>query len=284
MPDKAKLAQEQSTRGLLAARSTSWQAPHHWQPQHDELVVETPVALVFNDVSHAVLMATPIDLADLALGFSLSEGIISDPAQLFSVVEESADPSGIRLEIHIHGAQMQQLRQVHRYMAGPTGCGLCGKATLAAVQQQLSPMPFSEPPAAEILNAAVQALPDWQPIQRQAGACHAAAWCDAQGNVHCVREDVGRHNALDKLIGAARRAELDLSTGFVVMSSRASYELVYKSVRAGIRTLVTVSGATSLAVTMAQQSHLHLFGFARQDRLVRYTPEHEFASNESSEP
>ncbi len=274
MPNKAKLAQEQPSRGLLATQSVSWQPPHDWQPQQDALVVETPVALVYNEVSHAVLMATPIDLPDLALGFSLSEGIISDPAQLFSVREDSSEPNGIRLEMHIHGAQMQYLRQVHRYMAGPTGCGLCGKATLAAVQQQLSPMPFSEPPAAEILNAAVRALPQWQPIQRQAGACHAAAWCDAQGAVLCVREDVGRHNALDKLIGAARYAQLDLSTGFVVMSSRASYELVYKSVRAGIRTLVTVSGATSLAVNMAQQSNLHLFGFARQNRLVRYTPEH----------
>lgn len=257
--------------GLVATHAASWQAAQQWQPQQDALVVETPVALVYNDVSHAVLMATPIDLADLALGFSLSEGILSDSKQLFSVREERQEPAGIRLEMHIHGAQMQHLRQQHRYMAGPTGCGLCGKATLAAVQQQLDPLPKSDAPAPALMNAAVQALPQWQPIQRQAGACHAAAWCNAQGEIKLVREDVGRHNALDKLIGAARRAHLDLSSGFVVMSSRASYELVYKSVRAGIRTLVTVSGATSLAVNMAQSSNLHLFGFARAERLVRYT-------------
>lgn len=257
--------------GLVAADAASWQALEQWQSQQDALVVETPVALVYNDVSHAVLMTTPIDLPDLALGFSLSEGIISDPEQLFSVAEVPAEPDGIRLEMHIHGAQMQQLRQLHRYMAGPTGCGLCGKATLSAVQQQLANLPPSAPPKAELMNAAVQSLPRWQPIQQQAGACHAAAWCDAAGQLQIVREDVGRHNALDKLIGAARRLEVDLSSGFVVMSSRASYELVYKSVRAGIRTLVTVSGATSMAVNMAQARGLHLFGFARQDRLVRYT-------------
>lgn len=271
MPNKPKLSLGEPVPGLVSAQSNSWQAPHHWQLQHDDLVVETPIALVYNEVSHAVLMATPIDLADLALGFSLSEGIITHPAQLYSVVESSHEPAGIRLEMHIHGAQMQQLQKVQRYMAGPTGCGLCGKATLAAVQQQLDPMPVSQPPSANLMNAAVRALPEWQPIQRQAGSCHAAAWCNAQGQLQIVREDVGRHNALDKLLGAARRAQLDLSSGFVVMSSRASYELVYKSVRAGVRTLVTVSGATSLAVSMAQNSHLHLFGFARHDRLVRYT-------------
>lgn len=248
------------------ARSRQW--ADSWQD--DCLAEEQPVALGYNGISHAVMMATPIDLEDFALGFSLTEGILRHPDELYGLDVVHHAPHGIELNLQIHGARMGALKLQHRTLAGPTGCGLCGKASL---EQALPPLPEvtpRPPPSAEAQQKALDQLRHHQPLQRLTGAIHAAAWCDADGHIQLVREDVGRHNALDKLIGGVHRAGISTADGFVVMSSRASFELVAKVARCNIGTLVTVSGASTMAMEQAKLVGLNLTGFARNGRQVIY--------------
>ncbi|TGG91987.1 formate dehydrogenase accessory sulfurtransferase FdhD [Natronospirillum operosum] len=243
------------------------------QVLQDEVAEECPVALSYNGISHAVMMATPLDLEDLARGFSLSEGIVDGVADIFAIDVSGDVDNGFTLDLHIHGARLDRLKRQHRHMAGPTGCGLCGKDSLQAVMQPLSQLVPRGLPAAAAVEQALHNLPARQRIQQQTGACHAAAWCSAAGDIVLSREDVGRHNALDKLIGALMQGDdgpqRDLD-GFVLVSSRASYELAYKCVRAGLPSLVAVSGATQLAIQTAARNHLNLLAFARPGRQVVY--------------
>ncbi len=242
----------------------------------DFVVEERPVALVYNGVSHAVMMATPQDLEDFALGFSLSEGIIHHPEEMFScdIIENNdtrdARSIGLDLQLHIHGERMHSLKSRHRAMAGPTGCGLCGKRSLEETLKTVPAVTRQQKPSPQTIQNAIQCITSGQRIQLMTGACHAAAWMSFDAQPVAIREDVGRHNALDKLIGALAIRKIKPESGFLVVTSRASYEMVYKAATVGITTLVAVSGATGLAVETARNTGMNLIGFARQGRQVVY--------------
>ena len=238
---------------------------------HDLIAEEIPVAMVYNGVSHVVMMASPCDLEDFALGFSMSEGILQRPDQLFSI-EIKPGEDGIEVDMHIAGDCYARLREQRRNMAGRTGCGLCGTESLTHVVRTLKPVAPQPIPGDEAVQAALQNLKKHQPLQLQTGATHGAAWCDAQGRIVQVREDVGRHNALDKLIGARLREYGDqaFGEGFALISSRASFEMAQKSASVGISTLVAVSAPTALAIREARKSGMNLIGFARPGRHVIY--------------
>jgi FdhD protein len=239
---------------------------------HDWVADEVPVALEYNGISQAVMLATPLDLEDFALGFSLSEGLLASADELYGVEQTSAE-RGITLHLRVAGAAFARLKDRRRSMSGRTGCGLCGTESLAQVHRDLPPLPT--PPDAPLLQrqaisramAQFQAL---QTLQQATGAVHAAAWCSAAGEVKWLREDVGRHNALDKLIGALAWAGVEAATGFIAVTSRASFEMVQKAVSARVPLLAAVSAPTSLAVQTAARSRLTLVGFARQQDLVVY--------------
>ncbi|NIC05286.1 formate dehydrogenase accessory sulfurtransferase FdhD [Billgrantia bachuensis] len=234
----------------------------------DSIAVETPVALVYNGISHAVMMATPADLEDFALGFSFTEGILEAPEELYGI-EVREEAAGIAVHLDIAAQRFMELKQRRRSLAGRTGCGLCGTESL---EQAIRPVASVTAPRVEdaAIQHALDALKWHQPLQRETGATHGAAWCDLDGQILLAREDVGRHNALDKLIGAMLKRRFDPHHGFVLVSSRASYEMVQKSASAGIGCLVAVSASTSLAIEQARQSGLKLVGFARPGRHVIY--------------
>lgn len=236
----------------------------------DAVAEEAPVALVYNGFSHAVMLATPQDLEDFALGFTLSEGIAASARELhdIDVVEHAL---GCEVRMALAGERFAAMRERRRALAGRTGCGLCGIESLAQLQRALPPARLADtaihPGALERAQAELAAL---QPLFQLTGAVHAAAWCRRDGSVALVREDVGRHNALDKLIGALARAGQDPAHGLAVVSSRASYEMVSKCLRAGIPGLAAISAPTTLAVRIAQQGGLSLYGFCRNGSAVQY--------------
>lgn len=233
----------------------------------DQVAVEVPVAMVYNGISHVVMMATPNDLADFALGFSLTEGIIEQSSELFGVeVTETAD--GIELQLTISERRFQKLKQWRRNLTGRTGCGLCGAESLQQALHLPAPLANGDKINAEAIHRAMQKLPKLQPINRITGAVHAAAWADLDGSIVCLREDVGRHNALDKLIGALEKIERP--KGFLLVTSRASYEMVQKAGWAGMHVVAAISAPTSLAIDLAEKLNVTLLGFVRDKGYVCY--------------
>ena len=237
----------------------------------DHVIEEMPVALVYNGISHAVMLATPEHLEDMALGFSLSEGILANPAELYDS-EIVSGCQGLEVHMEIASRRFVALKERRRSLAGRTGCGLCGVESLDAVAaRQPSPVRRGAPLSADAVARALDQLPDWQALHRITGAVHGAAWVDRSGRIVALREDVGRHNALDKLIGWLARQGIAPGDGFVLTSSRASYEMVQKCAAAGIGCLVAISAPTGLAVRLAEESGITLAGFARGNRLVIYS-------------
>jgi len=215
------------------------------------LAVEAPIALEYNGISHAVMLATPRDLEDFALGFSLSEGIVARAADIYDI-ELQHSSLGWTLQVQIAAGAFSGLKERRRSLAGRTGCGICGTESLDQVVRPLAPLPLAPgrlAPAA--LARACARLSDAQPLQQQTGATHGAAWCDWDGHILLAREDVGRHNALDKLIGALVQRHVDTNEGFALITSRASVEMVQKAATAGMTLLAAVSGPTTLAVETA---------------------------------
>jgi FdhD protein len=215
-------------------------------------------------------MATPLDLEDFALGFSLSEGIIESAAELLDVQQLELE-QGVQLSLQIPPLRLEHLLQRPRGLEGRSGCGVCGTRHIADVLRapRHASAGFVVDPLA--LRRALGELRQQQPLNAATGAVHAAAWATADGEVQCLREDVGRHNALDKLIGALARAGVQAGRGFVVLTSRASYEMVLKSASAGIPLVVAISAPTSLAIDLADEAGITLVGFARDDRCTVYT-------------
>jgi FdhD protein len=235
----------------------------------DRVAVETPVSLVYNGVSHTVMLATPADLEDFALGFSLSEGILTDPRELYDIEIETRE-DGILLHLTVAAERFDGLQRHRRSQAGRTGCGLCGAESLDQVVRKLAPVASDLRVMPDALQRAAAALTERQELQRQTGATHAAAWIDSQGTVLLLREDVGRHNALDKLLGALSKAHTDFSQGALLVTSRASYEMVQKAVSAGVGLLAAVSAPTALAIERALDWNLTLVGFLRPGSHVVY--------------
>lgn len=236
----------------------------------DGIAEETAIALVYNGQPHAVMMATPLDLQDFALGFSLSEGIIGDAAELLDV-QTIALEQGVQLSLRIPPQRHEALMQRPRGLEGRSSCGVCGTRHIADVLRapRHAAAGFVVEPVA--LRRALGELREQQPLNALTGAVHAAAWATPDGAIQLLREDVGRHNALDKLIGALALENRQASGGFAVLTSRASYEMVLKSASAGIALVVAISAPTSLAIDLADEAGITLVGFARDDRCTVYT-------------
>ena len=244
------------------------------QTHPDWLAEEVPVALVFNGISHAVMLASPDHLEDFALGFALTEGLLADASELYSV-EVQIQEQGIELHLEVASACEWRLKQRRRTMAGRTGCGLCGTESLDQLRRELPPVP-EVCVAAKVVGATLLALWPWQPVRQLTGASHAAAWCDLQGGIVLVREDIGRHNAMDKLVGAMTKEGVDTRAGWICVTSRASFEMVQKATAAGVGILAAVSAPTALAVDLAERNGLALAGFVRDKDFVTYTYSHRF--------
>jgi FdhD protein len=233
-------------------------------------VPEVPVALEFNGVAYAVMMATPTDLEDFATGFAICEGLAANAAQVVDVAVAQVD-NGWVVRTTVEGLGADKLGERVRSRVAESSCGLCGIENLEAVARPLPIVAPHEPIVSEAIFRALAALRAHQPLGRATGAAHAAAHVLTDGILACVREDVGRHNALDKLIGAQARAGSPLAGGFVLSSARCSYEIVEKAVRAGATTLVTVSLPTSMAVERAKTAGLSLWALARDDSVLAVT-------------
>jgi len=234
------------------------------------LIEEVPVALVYNGISHAVMLASPSDLEDFGLGFSLAEGIVTAPGELFEIDIEHAR-KGIEVHMRIASSRFAELKARRRTLAGRTGCGLCGVDSLEAAVREVRPVRRGEPVGTRAVHRAIEALYPNQELHRATRAAHAAAWADATGTILRVREDVGRHNALDKLIGALVGEGIDPAHGFVVVTSRASVEMVQKAASAGVGLLAAISAPTGMAVDQALHTNLTLVGNARTGRLTCYS-------------
>ncbi len=242
----------------------------------DVVAEEIPVALVYNGVSHAVMLATPADLEDFALGFSLSEGIVRNKREIYDVLIRTSE-LGVEVHLEIASERFAALKARRRNLTGRTGCGLCGVESLAAAVRNPAPVLTSPAIHPDAILRAMAALPAQQALHALTGGAHAAAWSDVDGNILMTREDVGRHNALDKLIGALASANVRPDTGFVAVTSRASYEMVQKTATYGIGLLAAVSAPTAYAVRLATETRVTLVGFARVGRFSYYTrpnPEH----------
>lgn len=235
----------------------------------DHLAEETPVALEYNGISHATMLATPADLEDFALGFSLSEGIIDSAADVRGI-DVAPQCDGIVVQLEISSACEARLKSRRRAMAGRTGCGLCGVETLPEVLRPVPPVAAGAPLRAQAVLAAMRDMRARQRLHDLTGATHAAGWAGADGTIALLREDVGRHNALDKLVGALARHGLAAASGMVLVSSRASFEMVQKTAAAGVPVLAAVSAPTALAVRLAQEANITLLGFLRNDDATLY--------------
>ena len=254
--------------------SSAGQAP---DAQQRIVAAEVPVALVFNDISHAVMMATPQDLAAFAVGFALSEGIVERPedcrdVEVFTHGEGTPDAS-CSVHMEIAPRQFARLKERRRALAGRTGCGVCGIDSLQALDLHPEPVPapaWRDGVGVQTIARAFEALYPMQVLNAQAGSLHAAGWSTPDGRLTDVLEDVGRHNALDKLLGSLALAGRLDEPGFVVMTSRTSYELVRKCARMGVPVLATISAPTGLALQLAQEAGMHLWGLCRPPSAVRY--------------
>jgi FdhD protein len=235
----------------------------------DSIAEETPIALKFNALPFAVMMATPQDLTDFALGFSVSEGIVASPSEILELTVHR-HPEGVEIYLEIVAARFAELEQQQRNLTGRTGCGLCGAKTLAQAIRHPRAVSSQVRVAHIAVQRAVQALGERQPLNAITGAVHAAAWVDVDGDIQLSREDVGRHNALDKLIGASLVRELAFKQGWLLLTSRASYEMVQKAAMVGIELIAAISAPTGLAIRLAQETGVTLVAFVRDDRHTVY--------------
>ncbi len=223
---------------------------------------ETPVALVYNGRPHAVMMCTPADIKDFARGFTITEAIVAGAAEILRITPVRYS-QGIEVAVEVPAGRADSLRERGRSLVGRTGCGLCGVTTIEDALRPGRELEPAAPISAAALYRAAAELPDRQRYNDGTGAVHAAAFADRAGHLVLAREDVGRHNALDKLIGAMLAAGIDPRSGFAVVTSRASYELVQKCAVAGIPALAAVSRPTNLAIRMAEAAGIGLAGLVR---------------------
>jgi FdhD protein len=300
LPAEARLKSSSSLRNIGVPNLIASEAPlielevTRWRSGEvtkatDKVAEEVPIALIYNGISHAVMLATPQDLEDFALGFSLSEGVLEDKSELYGV-EIVKQTQGVELQLEVASEAFAKLKEKRRNLVGRTGCGLCGAESL----EQALRLPNLESSLKKVVNSAsstgaacshisassilasFHAIHTMQTLQQATGATHACAWVNASGDVQLLREDVGRHNAMDKLIGALAKQRNEPKhtvpeTGFVLTSSRASVEMVQKVALAGYNILVAISAPTGLAVRVAEAYGVTLVGFLRDQQFVIYT-------------
>ena len=235
----------------------------------DQVAEEVPVAIVFHNVPHVVMLATPANFEDFAVGFTLSEGLVARPDEIREVdVTLGADAVDVR--VTVAWERFTELLHRRRNLTGRTGCGLCGAETAEDAIREVPQVGPGTDVTIQDLHAAIEQLGTLQPINARTGSVHAAAWVVPGQGIQLVREDVGRHNALDKAIGALVRGKTDLASGYMLITSRASYEMVQKCATVGISFLAAFSAPTAFAVRMAQKTGMTLVAFARRDRHVVY--------------
>ena len=249
-----------AARRLTAAGSESLE---------EAVAEEVAVALVYNGISHAVMMATPCDLEDFGRGFSLTERIVGKASEIYDIEAEPVG-RGMEVRLEIAAQRMAGLQERRRSLAGRTGCGLCGVDSLDAALRAVPAVGQPRPVSRLSIERAMAALPAQQRLNRLNGAMHAAAWASPDGALVAVREDVGRHNALDKLAGALAPGGSAGAGGFVVVTSRCSYEMVQKAAAIGASAIAAVSAPTSLAIETAEQAGIALVAFVREGRLTAY--------------
>ncbi|WP_317617931.1 formate dehydrogenase accessory sulfurtransferase FdhD [Leclercia adecarboxylata] len=240
------------------------------QPIPDWIAQEVPVALVYNGISHVVMMASPKDLTLFAIGFSLSEGIIDHPQEIYGmdVVQVC---NGMEVQIELSSRRFMALKERRRALAGRTGCGVCGVEQLNDIGKPITPLPFSQTFSLANLDMALNNLHVVQPVGNLSGCTHAAAWVLPSGEIAGGHEDVGRHVALDKLLGRRAGESAVWQQGAALVSSRASYEMVQKAAMCGVEILFAVSAATTLAVEVAERCNLTLVGFCKPGKATIYT-------------
>lgn len=247
-----------------------WRRDDLQHPRLDEVAEEVPVALVYNGISHVVMMASPKDLEYFAIGFSLSEGIIESPRDIFGM-DVVPSCNGLEVQIELSSRRFMGLKERRRALAGRTGCGVCGVEQLNDIGKPVQPLPFTQTFDLNKLDDALRHLNDFQPVGQLTGCTHAAAWMLPSGELVGGHEDVGRHVALDKLLGRRSQEGESWQQGAVLVSSRASYEMVQKSAMCGVEILFAVSAATTLAVEVAERCNLTLVGFCKPGRATVYT-------------
>ncbi len=260
-----------TTPGCAQRRIWRWRQGHG-EETLDLVAEEVPIAMHYNGHSFAVMMATPCDLEDFALGFSLSEGLIAHPHELLGTdILERMEGIELAMRVSDEAPAARLEPDAGRLLPGRGGCGICGTRELEDVVRLPAPLSGACTFSAAALARALDALPRHQPMNALTGSIHAAAWADAEGRILLVREDVGRHNALDKLTGAMRREGHAADAGMLLISSRASYEMITKAARAGIGLVAAVSAPTALAIGLARSAGVCLVGFARAGGYNVYT-------------
>jgi FdhD protein len=251
------------------SRVERWHGDIHVS-QEDCIAEEAPIALLYNGEPHVVMLATPLDLEDFALGFSLTENIVASAREVESV-RTYQRVEGIEIRIRIPETRCKTISEKGRNLTGRTGCGLCGARTLEQAMRRPPPVGCGVRIPSDQLTGALAELRDHQRLNRITGAVHAAAWAVPDQGIQLVREDIGRHNALDKLIGALARKGTDFESGFVMVTSRASYEMVQKCASVGITVMAAISAPTGLALRLAKDTKFTLVAFARNDDYTVYT-------------
>ncbi len=248
-----------------------WQFNHGESVKNcqDTLASEVPVALVYNSISHTVMMCSPQHLEDFALGFSLAEGIITKPEDIYGMDVINVC-NGIEVRIELSSRRDHELKEHRRTLAGRTGCGICGTENLQQVIREVRRLPNTQKFPLKTLDTILKdTLRNNQRMGSVTGATHAAIWLDNHGEIQAIREDIGRHVALDKLLGI--KAKEGWKNGAVMITSRASFEMVQKAATAGVEILLAVSAATTMAVELAEQYNLSLAGFCRPGRATVYS-------------
>ena len=267
MANSTEVADRSAALCSVPAEGMSIDANGKATPVTWQLPEEVPIALLINSVSYTVMMATPANLTDFGIGFVLAEGIIPHRSDILGVLAMPVE-NGHAVDVAIDEEALAEARMPRRSLEGRSGCGLCGVENIADVVRVTEPVPHAIAPSAEAILKAAAELPQRQTMNRFNRTVHGAAWATLAGDIILVREDVGRHNALDKLIGALAAAGTDLATGFVIMTSRCSFELVQKSATYGVCALVTVSAPTALALQLARKARLFIASLAGDSVVV----------------
>ena len=269
-------------RPLCAAPATTSPAPTASQTYHyatldqssvaqTALAEEVALAIAFNGISQAVMLVSPTDLEDFIVGFSLGSGIIHHPSEIYDL-KLTGSGSAQYAHVEIASRAFWNLKQQRRQLAGTSGCGLCGVEAVEQALPDLNVLPGSPLPPVQWLDGLRQRISAFQPLGQHCGAVHAAVYMDGNGQLLMGREDIGRHNALDKLIGALVRQNVDLTGGAAIVTSRCSLELIQKVLRAGIQTLISLSSPTGLALQWARRHNLNLIHLPQKSAPRVYSP------------